>query len=193
MAAPRFAASLFRQRPLPPLSPVEGARRWLASGNPETEKERVLRPFSVSELSIQRRIGARTPLPDPNGLGFASVYSDLMCEADWDDQHGWYPPRIRPLSELSIHPGSTGLHYAISCLEGLKAYKTEDGRLLLFRPEDHIKRFCSSAERIALPSINMPDFLEMMKTFVRLEKDYILPIRGYSLYIRPLLFSTYVS
>ncbi|KAL8429401.1 hypothetical protein Efla_001239 [Eimeria flavescens] len=152
-----------------------------------------LRPLSVEGLQIQRRIGSRPPPPKPEGLGFASCYSDLMCEADWDDQQGWSAPRIRPLAEMSLHPGITGLHYAVSCLEGLKAFKATDGRLLLFRPLDHIARFQDSAARLALPVPDAAALFELLKRFVRLEEEYVLPDRGCSLYLRPLLFSTYTT
>ncbi|KAL8275594.1 hypothetical protein Esti_000545 [Eimeria stiedai] len=152
-----------------------------------------LRPLSLEGLQVHRRIGAKAPVPKAEGLGFASCYSDLMCEVDWDDQRGWSSPRIRPLSEVPVHPGITGLHYSISCLEGMKACKAQDGRLLLFRPMDHLVRFQRSAERLALPGPDPSALLDLIKQFVRLEKDYVLGDRGCSLYLRPLLFSTYAT
>ncbi|KAL8442182.1 hypothetical protein Emed_007380 [Eimeria media] len=154
---------------------------------------RELRALSLEGLQVHRRIGAKTPVPKAEGLGFASRYSDLMCEVDWDDQRGWSPPRIRPLSEVSVHPGITGLHYSISCLEGMKAFKAQDGRLLLFRPMDHLVRFQQSAKRLALPPPDPFVLVELIKRFVRLEEEYVLGDRGCSLYLRPLLFSTYAT
>ncbi|OEH80520.1 branched-chain-amino-acid aminotransferase [Cyclospora cayetanensis] len=151
-----------------------------------------LQPFSLQQLSIEPRIGDRPPVPPTKGLGFASTYSSMMCEADWSDQTGWLPPKILPLRELALHPGSTALHYGISCLEGLKASKSREGRLLLFRPEDHIQRFILSAERLALPTVESKPFLELLKRFVQIEEAYVPAERGCSLYLRPLLFSTYV-
>ncbi|OXB70028.1 UNVERIFIED_CONTAM: hypothetical protein H355_008321 [Colinus virginianus] len=115
-----------------------------------------------------------------------------MIEVDWDDVYGWYSPALRALAPVSIHPGVSALHYAISAFEGLKAFRAADGRLLLFRPLDHARRLASSCARLTLPSFSAEDLVQLCKQLVRIDSRFVFPQKGLSLYLRPIVFSTYV-
>ena len=111
-----------------------------------------------------------------------------MFIMDYDVNEGWHNARIVPFGYISLHPASTVLHYGSEIFEGLKAYRTESGEIRLFRPMENIRRMNNSAERMCLPKIDDNDFLEALKTFVELEKDFVPHSFGTSLYLRPYMF-----
>ncbi len=75
----------------------------------------------------------------------------------------------------------------------MKAYKDKNNDIRLFRPEMNIKRFKKSCERLALPSFNTDELLDLLKEYVRGEKDWIPNEVGYSLYLRPTAIATQAS
>lgn len=127
-------------------------------------------------------------MPPENELGFGKVFTDHMFIMDYEAGKGWINHRIVPFEYISIHPASTVLHYGAEIFEGLKAYRTENGDIQLFRPAENAKRMNSSADRMCLPLIDEDDFMQILKTFVDLEKDWVPHSFGTSLYLRPFMF-----
>ena len=127
-------------------------------------------------------------MPPESELGFGKVFSDHMFIMDYDIENGWHDARIVPFAPISLHPASTVLHYGAEIFEGLKAYRRADGGIQLFRPLENIKRMNTSAERMCLPTIDEVDGLEILKTFVELEKDWVPHSVGTSFYLRPFMF-----
>ena len=78
--------------------------------------------------------------PDPDTLRFGTVFTDHMFIMDYEDGKGWHDGRIVPYGPISLDPAAVVFHYAQEMFEGLKAYKSEDGRVLLFRPDMNAKR-----------------------------------------------------
>lgn len=128
----------------------------------------------------------------PEGaLGFGKYYTDYMLVADYDaDQGGFHDVRIVPFGPIELDPASMVLHYAQETFEGLKAYKTKDGRILLFRPDMNAKRFANSNERMSMPQVPEELFIQALEEFVKVEKDWIPTGEGESLYLRPYMFAT---
>lgn len=126
--------------------------------------------------------------PDSSKLGFGKIFTDYMFMMDWNSEKGWYNQRIVPFQNLSIHPASTVLHYGSEIFEGLKAYRTADGSVQLFRPIENIRRMNNSAERLCLPQIPEDMAMEILTTFVKLEQDWTPSAEGTSLYLRPYMF-----
>ena len=126
--------------------------------------------------------------PEDSTLGFGQIFTDHMFIMDYSTEEGWHDARIEPFGNMSLHPASTVFHYGAEVFEGLKAYRKADGSVQLFRPDENAKRINSSAERICLPQIPEEMFLEALKTFISLEKDWVPHSDGTSLYIRPFLF-----
>ena len=91
--------------------------------------------------------------PESSTLVFGKSMTDHMFIVDYDAGQGWHDPRIVPYAPLQIDPAAKVLHYAQEIFEGLKAYRTDDGSIQLFRPMDNIRRMNDSAERISLPQI----------------------------------------
>mgnify|MGYP000452981450 CR=1 FL=1 len=71
-----------------------------------------------------------------------------------------------------------------------EAYKTKDGRVLLFRPEMNARRFANSNRRLCMPEMDEEMFVEAVAAVVNYEKDWIPTAEGTSLYIRPFMFAT---
>ena len=130
----------------------------------------------------------KSVLPNEASLGFGKVFTDHMFIMDYEMGKGWHNARIVPFGYLSIHPASTVLHYGSEIFEGLKAYRTENGEIRLFRPMENIRRMNASANRMCLPEIDENDFLQALTTFVELEKDFVPHSFGTSLYLRPYMF-----
>ena len=127
-------------------------------------------------------------MPPEDKLGFGKVFSDHMFIMDYDESNGWHDARIVPFANISLHPASTVLHYGAEVFEGLKAYRTESGSIRLFRPMENIKRLNRSAERLCLPQLDEDEMLEILKTFVKTEAEWVPHSFGTSLYLRPFMF-----
>ena len=139
----------------------------------------------MKNLSIQK---TTNPMPKPapgEALGFGRVFTDHMLIMEYDKGIGWHDARIVPYGPISMSPASTCLHYAQETFEGLKAYAAEDGRILLFRPEENFKRLNLSNDRICIPRLDEDFCVESLKELIKLDKEWVPREEGSSLYIRP--------
>ncbi len=127
--------------------------------------------------------------PAVEGLGFGKYYTDYMFMLDWYSDKGFDDPRIIPYAPIPFDPACLVLHYAQETFEGMKAYKTADGRTLLFRPEMNAKRFQSSNRRLCMPEVPVEDFIQAVAELVKKEEAWIPTAPGTSLYIRPFMFA----
>ncbi len=127
---------------------------------------------------------------DPSQLGFGRVFTDYMFSMNYYKGKGWVEPKISKYAPMAIGPAAVVLHYSQEIFEGLKAYAAEDGRILLFRPEENAKRMYDSAERMCMAPFPVEYFLESVTTLVNLEKRWIPKAASTSLYIRPTLIGT---
>ena len=131
------------------------------------------------------------PIPGPeNPLVFGTIFTDHMFMMDYEEGKGWIDPRIIPYQPLSLEPSCMVFHYGQEMFEGLKAYKTADGRTLLFRPNKNIERANRTNERICIPKIPEEDFLQAIKAVVKMDEAWIPEREGTSLYIRPFIIAT---
>ena len=139
------------------------------------------------EISITKTTCPGT-MPEASTLGFGKVFTDHMFIMDYSVEKGWHDARIVPFQRISLHPASTVLHYGSEIFEGLKAYRTAEGKVQLFRPMENIRRMNRSAERMCLPQIPEDMFLEALVKFIDFEQDWVPSATGTSLYIRPFMF-----
>ncbi len=133
---------------------------------------------------------AKKEKPDYNNLGFGKFFTDHMFLMDYTTEKGWHDPRVVPFQNLSLSPATAVLHYAQEMFEGLKAYKTADGRIQLFRPQKNIERFNNTNRRMCIPEIDPDDVLQAIKAVVKTDADWIPEEEGKSLYIRPFIIAT---
>lgn len=128
--------------------------------------------------------------PDFHNLGFGKVFTDHMFVMDYNEGEGWHSPSIIPYQPISLDPASVVFHYGQTVFEGLKAYRTKDEKILLFRPEKNFQRLNSSNDRLCIPHIDEELALEGLKKLVWIDRDWIPTVEGTSLYIRPFIIST---
>ena len=111
------------------------------------------------ELTEQRKAK-----PDWNNLGFGKIFTDHMFIMDYDKGQGWHDARIVPYQNLSLDPACMVFHYAQEMFEGLKAYRTPDGNVQLFRPDKNIERMNNTNKRLCIPELDPADVLDALKT-----------------------------
>jgi len=128
--------------------------------------------------------------PDPKTLVFGRTFTDHMFVMDYADGKGWHHGRIVPYAPFSLAPSSMVFHYAQEVFEGMKAYRTMDGEVQLFRPYENARRFQSSCERMCIPLIEEEIFVDAVRQLVKLEADWVPSEPGTSLYIRPFVIAT---
>ena len=90
---------------------------------------------------------------DETKLGFARYVTDHMFCMDWDEGQGWHDGRVVPHEPIQIEPASCVLHYAQMMFEGMKAYRTADGEIQIFRPDMNVKRMARTNERMCIPEL----------------------------------------
>lgn len=127
--------------------------------------------------------------PDSNALGFGNIFTDHMFLMNYDAGQGWHDARIVPFAPLTLTPAAAVFHYGAEVFEGLKAYRTANGDVQLFRPIDNMNRMNDSAERIGLPQFDVQDGLQALKALVDLDRDWVPGADGTSLYLRPFLIA----
>ncbi|KAF8168343.1 branched-chain amino acid aminotransferase II [Crassisporium funariophilum] len=142
-----------------------------------------------SRLEVTRTTQPK-PLPESSTLKFGHTFTDHMLTIPWHVDSGWGAPQISRYGPLALEPSSTVLHYAQTIFEGMKAYRHENGRVTLFRPDMNMKRMNTSATRIALPTFDGVALLECIKELIRIDKSWIPLEPGHSLYVRPTLIGT---
>ncbi|MBO7702920.1 MAG: branched-chain amino acid aminotransferase [Solobacterium sp.] len=127
---------------------------------------------------------------DESKLGFGKIFTDHMFVMEYDKGQGWHDPRIEPFHNFSLSPACSVLHYAQEIFEGMKAYRTADNTIQIFRPDCNAKRFQDSADRLCIPQIPEEDFVQAVKAIVEVDKDWVPFSEGATLYIRPFVFAT---
>ncbi len=141
-------------------------------------------------IRIEKTTAPKAKPADESKLGFGQIFTDHMALIDWNLEKGWYDPRIVPFANFSMHPACTCLHYGSEIFEGLKAYRTADGKIQLFRPQENARRMLNSSERLCLPQLSEEDFMQILTELVKIEADWVPHSEGTSLYLRPFLIGS---
>ena len=130
---------------------------------------------------------------DETKLGFAKYFTDHMFVMDYDEGQGWHDGRVVPHEPFLIEPASCVLHYAQMMFEGMKAYRTPDGGIQIFRPDMNIKRMARTNERMCIPELPGDLFLAAVKAVIEADRDWVPSAPGTAMYIRPFIFGDEVS
>ncbi len=128
--------------------------------------------------------------PEDDNLKFGIEFTDHMFVMEYSEEKGWHDGQIMPYGPISLDPSSMVFHYGQEMFEGLKAYRTQDDRVLLFRPNMNAKRTNNTNQRLCIPIIDETLFVDAIKAVIEVDKDWIPRKEGTSLYIRPFIIST---
>lgn len=120
-------------------------------------------------------------------LGFSYMKTDFRYVSTWKNGE-WDAGQLVEDNKLSISEASTALHYGQQCFEGLKAYRTKDNKIQLFRPDQNAKRMNSSCNRILMPEISEEKFIDACIQVVKANEHFVPPYgSGATLYLRPFM------
>ncbi|WP_299996825.1 branched-chain amino acid aminotransferase [uncultured Clostridium sp.] len=122
---------------------------------------------------------------DWNNLGFEYIKTDFRYISTWKDGK-WDEGHLTEDNILHISEASCALHYGQQCFEGLKAYRTKNGDIQLFRPDRNAARLNDSLNKLLMPEIPEEKFIDACMQVVKANKDYVPPYgTGATLYLRP--------
>ena len=141
-------------------------------------------------IKIEKTKTPKTKPAKDAKLGFGHIFTDHMFVMNYTEGQGWHDARIVPFENISLSPAAMVFHYGQEMFEGMKAYKGEDGKVFLFRPDMNAKRANDSNKRLVIPQIPEDDFVEAVKAVVDVDRDWIPDGEGESLYIRPFVIAT---
>lgn len=143
----------------------------------------------MQDIRIELTKSPKAKPTDESALGFGKIFTDHMFIMDYKTGKGWHDARIVPYGNIEFSPAAMCLHYGQEVFEGLKAYRTADGEIQLFRPEENFKRLNLSNERLVIPAIDEEFALHALKELIKIEKDWVPHSEGASLYIRPFIIA----
>ncbi|MDB6353867.1 branched-chain amino acid aminotransferase [Trichococcus sp. K1Tr] len=124
---------------------------------------------------------------DWENLGFSYIKTDYRFISYWKDGK-WDDGEMTTDNKVHISEGSPVLHYGQSCFEGMKAYRTKDGSINLFRPDENAKRMINSCQRLLMPEFPVEKFVAAAKAVVKANEKWVPPYNtGSTLYLRPYL------
>src|SRR2546428_724945 len=136
------------------------------------------------------RAATKKPKPKDSELTFGTVFTDHMFVMDFQEEKGWYDPRVEPYGPFPLDPAAAVLHYAQAVFDGLKAFRGRDGQVRLFRPQKHVERLIQSSQRLCIPPLDPDIALKSLVTLVGIEKDWVPSTVGTSLYVRPTIIAS---
>ena len=123
-------------------------------------------------------------------LGFGYITTENRFVANYDGK-AWDEGKITTDSNVVISECAGVLQYAQTCFEGMKAYTTEDGRVVTFRPDLNAQRMEDSCKRLEMPVFPKDKFVDAVVEAVKANLEYVPPYgSGATLYIRPYMFAS---
>lgn len=140
-------------------------------------------------IPVRRAYETRLYDVDWDNLEMGRYTSDHMLVCDFTDG-GWQQPQIVPFGPFSLLPTSLVFHYGQAIFEGMKAFRTENDAIHIFRPDKHYDRFAKTAERLCMPVLPADVFREGLRRLVELEQNWVPGQTGSALYLRPFQIAT---
>lgn len=124
---------------------------------------------------------------DWKNLGFGYIKTPWRYLSYWKNG-SWDEGSMTEDNRLHISEASTALHYGQQCFEGMKAYRTKEGKIQLFRPDQNAKRMANSCKRLIMPVFPEDRFVKACQKVVAANQEFVPPYgSGASLYLRPML------
>ncbi|MBS5484617.1 MAG: branched-chain amino acid aminotransferase, partial [Eubacterium sp.] len=123
-------------------------------------------------------------------LGFGYIQTDKRFVSNFKDGK-WDDGKLTDDANVVINECAGVLQYAQTVFEGMKAYTTEDGRIVTFRPDLNAKRMADSARRLEMPVYPEDKFVEAIEKTIKANAGYVPPYgSGATLYVRPYMFGS---
>jgi len=144
---------------------------------------------TLIDIPVRRALTSRIGQVDWDNLEFGQHMTDHMLISDYAGGE-WKTPNILPFGDFTLSPATLAFHYGQTIFEGMKAYRMEDGRIQIFRPQKHYERMVRSAERMCMPVVPQEIFIDGLHRLVETDRDWVSAKEGASLYLRPFLFAT---
>ncbi len=140
-------------------------------------------------ININKTSTSRINDQDINNVAFGKCFSDHMLVANYANGK-WDTPTIMPYQNVDMSYSMSALHYGQAIFEGLKAYKTQEGKVQVFRPLENFKRLNRSAVRMCMPEITEEIFMSGLMELLKLDSAWVPGSDSGSLYIRPFMIAT---
>lgn len=146
----------------------------------------MLKPFTDQSP----RLPQKSDWDDDLGFGYREL--DALWLTRWSPDTGWEPGQLyeQPGSKIELSPAANVLHYGQAVFEGLKAHRTREGKIVLFRPLDNARRLRQSAARLAMEAPPVETFTTAIETLVRTNARWVPSYKKGSLYIRPVIIGS---
>ena len=144
---------------------------------------------TVKNLVVEKATTTKINQVDFQNLSFGTVFTDHMFVCDYKNGE-WQTPHIIPYQPLMMEPSSRVFHYGQAVFEGMKAYMDDNGGVWLFRPDENFARINKSSVRLQMPEFPEEYFFEGLNTLLQLDREWIKPGVGNSLYIRPFVIAS---
>jgi len=140
-------------------------------------------------IPVRRAVHSRIREVNWDQLELGNYNADHMLVCDYSEGR-WFGPEIMPFGPFSLLPTTLAFHYGQTIFEGMKAFRTEDGRVHIFRADKHYDRYVKSAERLCMPAVSSEVFIEGMRRLVQLDREWVPGAAGSALYVRPFQIAT---
>ena len=134
--------------------------------------------------------GRERPPIDWDSLTFSFTETDRMFVATGSWEDGWSEGRMVDFQPLNLSPAACVLNYGQGLFEGMKARRTPDGKITLFRPEMNARRAAEGARRLVMPEVSESMFIKAVKKVAEENKRWVPPHGKGELYLRPILFGS---
>ncbi len=177
----------FRGLPLTPSLHPDAGTQTFVSGPVLEKAERVL---SEEAAAAARLVNVSAEPMEWDGLAFQLTPTDVMASQTIENGGEWTNLDLYPYSDIPISPAAASINYGQELFEGMKALRSANGGVVLFRPEENAKRMIDGAKRLGLTPVPEKIFLDAVERVVMANERWIPPMGKGALYIRPLLIGS---
>lgn len=144
---------------------------------------------TIAKFPVKKTSKSKIDSVDFNNIDFGKHTADHMLVCKYF-KGKWSTPEIITYSHITLSPTALSLHYGQTVFEGMKAFKTNEGKVNIFRIEKHYQRLCKSLERMCMPEVPYEYFTEGLKQLVEIDSAWVPSNDGAALYIRPFVFAS---
>ena len=143
----------------------------------------------IADIPVRKINHSRIKEVDFDQLEFGKYIADHMLVCDYANGE-WKQPQIVPYANLSLSPSALALHYGQTVFEGMKAFRTHDGRINIFRMEKHYDRFVKSLQRMCMAVPPKDIFMDGLMQLISVDEAWVPAKQGHALYLRPFVFAS---